>query len=76
MTKFKQLYPGALLTFPYTNHKGEYGIRTATFAGIEYGSNEWYPDPQWFIRTWDLDKNAARSFALNLIDPTQLIIKS
>lgn len=75
MSKFKQLTAGALLTFPYTNYKGEFAIRTVIFSGIEYGSNEWYPEPQWFIRTWDLDKNAPRSFALDRINPAQLSIR-
>lgn len=76
MYRFKQIAPGVLLIFPYTNYKGDYSIRTATFVGIEYGSNEQYPEPQWFIRTWDLDKNAARSFALAKIDPAQIVIKA
>lgn len=66
------LTAGGHYTFPYENYKGEIKQRRVAFEGLDYGSNEWYPEDQWFMRTWDFDKNAPRSFALNKIDPRKI----
>lgn len=60
--------PGDILQFDYENYRGETSLRTVRFEGLDYGDNEWYPQRQWFMRTHDLDKDAARSFALAKID--------
>lgn len=56
--------PTAPLTFIYTNHRGETGQRKVIPMSVRFGSTEWHPKPQWLLRTWDLDKNAEREFAM------------
>lgn len=63
------LKPGALLSFPYLNHENKETIRVVEYRGLQYGCNEWYPEPQWFMLTHDEDRDAPRSFALSRIDP-------
>lgn len=53
------------LVVPYTNWRGEHGERTITPCSIWFGSTEWHPESQWFIRAYDHDKNAYRDFALS-----------
>jgi predicted DNA-binding transcriptional regulator YafY len=48
----------------YTNHRGERGIRRIVPLGIEFGANEWHPEPQWLLRAFDADKKAVRLFAM------------
>ena len=59
---------GQRLRFSYENYRGETSIREVEFVGLDYGNNEWYTERQWFMRTFDFGKNAARSFALAKID--------
>lgn len=65
-------HAGHQISFPYTNHRGETRVRVAEILGVDYGSNEWYPEPQWFLRCTDLEKNVTRSFALARIDPQEI----
>lgn len=53
---------GDILQFNYKNHRDEDSTRTIRFEGLDYGRNDWYPTPGWFMRTWDLDRQQARSF--------------
>lgn len=69
-----QVYlPGEVLQFSYENYRGETSLRTVRFVGLDYGDNEWYSERQWFMRTYDLDKDAARSFALAKIDANAIV---
>jgi len=58
---------GNRIAFEYINHRGEVNLRRIMVLGLDYGSNEWYPNDQWFIRGFDLDTEADRSFALDRI---------
>jgi predicted DNA-binding transcriptional regulator YafY len=60
--------PGDVLRFDYENHRGVTATRKVTFMGLDFGENEWYPEPQWFMRCWDGSRNGYRSFALTRID--------
>lgn len=60
---FVSAKPGDKLVFTYRNHRGEVEPRAVELIGVDYGSNEWYPEPQWFLRGRDMLKNAERSFA-------------
>lgn len=62
------LMMGGWYKFPYVNYKGEHEIRHVRLDGLDFGSNEWYPKDEWFMRTWDPSRGAARSFALSMID--------
>ena len=72
----KVILAGAVLRFPYKNYRGEISNRHAQLLGLDWGENEYYPEPQWLMRCWDFDKRAMRSFALANIDPEQLEVDS
>lgn len=55
------------VAFYYTNHRDESNIRHVYPIGLDFGANEYYPEPQWLLRTWDYAKEAHRSFALDKI---------
>lgn len=60
---FVSAKPGDKLVFTYRNHRGEVEPRAVELIGVDFGSNEWYPEPQWFLRGRDMLKDAERSFA-------------
>lgn len=66
---------GSTLIFPYEDYRGETTQRVVIFKNLQFGSNEWYPEPQWFLHAFDLEKNAYRSFALARLDPSTILIK-
>lgn len=70
----KVYLPGEKLRFPYVNYRGVEEVRTVIFRGLDFGDNEWYPERQWFMRTWDTVRNGDRSFALAKIDPDKIEI--
>ena len=64
----KTFLPGKRLRFDYLNHRDVLEHRDVIFRGLDFGTNEWYPEPQWFMRTYDCVRQADRSFALARID--------
>lgn len=53
------------VTLDYTNHKGERGVRKVVPLNIFFGTSEWHPGPaQWFMNVLDLDRSAARVYAM------------
>jgi len=48
----------------YTNWRGEVSTRSIIPHSVWYGTTQWHPDPQWFLRGFDTDKQAVRDFAL------------
>jgi predicted DNA-binding transcriptional regulator YafY len=48
----------------YRNWKGQIAVRSIEPSGIWYGTTQWHPESQWFLRALDLDKNEWRDFAL------------
>lgn len=48
----------------YKNWRGETSLRTILPGDTVFGSNEWHPEEQWFLKALDLDKNAERIFAM------------
>lgn len=48
----------------YTNYRGERSLRRVLPLGIFWGANEWHPEEQWLLSAMDLEKNAARIFAV------------
>jgi predicted DNA-binding transcriptional regulator YafY len=65
--KIFELHEGQKLTFTYTNYKGEVEVRDVSYICTEFGSNEWYPEPTIFIRCFDFNRNAERSFDVRKI---------
>lgn len=49
----------------YTNWRGETAQREIRPTALWFGSTEWHPEPQWFVRATDLDRGATRDFALS-----------
>ncbi len=64
----RTLFDGSFVSFDYTNHRGETKKREVRFRGLDFGSNEWYPERQWFLRGLDIKREVIRSFALSKID--------
>lgn len=52
------------VTFTYTNWKGVTRQRSAILSRMFWGSNEWHPEPQWLVESYDLEERASRTFAL------------
>lgn len=52
--------------FVYKNYRGETAVRFVFPAALEFiAAPEYYgPERQWFLRCWDYEKRAERSFAL------------
>jgi predicted DNA-binding transcriptional regulator YafY len=48
----------------YTNYRGETAIRKIVPERLWFGKTEWHPQEQWLLDAFDLDKNAARGFAV------------
>lgn len=53
----------------YTNWKGVTSKRVFAGYDIWYGTTEWHPEPQWFIKGFDLKKKEWRDFALKDMKP-------
>jgi hypothetical protein len=56
--------PIVAVAMPYTNHNGERRERVFKPLQVWYGSTKWHPTPQWFMRVWDVEKQAERDYAL------------
>lgn len=55
---------GLELRIGYTNWRGEYAVRRIRPSTLWFGTTEWHPEAQWFLKARDLDKNKDRDFAL------------
>jgi hypothetical protein len=64
--------PGEEYQFRFKNYRGEWETRHVIFRGADYGSNAYYPEPQWFIRCWDIERSESRSLVLTGIDVNTL----
>jgi predicted DNA-binding transcriptional regulator YafY len=51
----------------YTNYRGERTLRAVTPKSIEFSSNEWHSKPQWLLMAFDHEKQADRTFAMEMI---------
>lgn len=54
-----------LLSFVYTNWRGETERRRVRLLGLRRGSTEWHPEPQLLLRAFCLDRQKEREFALS-----------
>ena len=61
------------IEFTYTNWKGETATRRAIFSLLQWGSNEWHPEPQLLVCGYDLDKKAPRTYALKDMSDFKMI---
>lgn len=59
------LQPNTVITFNYTNWKGEYSSnRRMMISEFVFGATEWHREPQFLLTGLDLDKNEIRAFAV------------
>lgn len=49
----------------YTNYKGATKWRYVKPLQYFYGSTEYHPEKQWFLKVFDIEKEAERTYALN-----------
>jgi hypothetical protein len=59
------------LEFRYTNWRGEQSTRRVWPIRIWYGATDYHSDKQWFLKAFDVDKQAERDFALRDMQPDQ-----
>jgi hypothetical protein len=55
------------VTIDYTNYRGERALRRVILGSVKFTSNEWYPEKQWLITAFDIDRNLWRDFAMRNI---------
>ena len=48
----------------YKNWRGETAWREVVPKKIWYGTTEWHPEEQWFLKATDLEKKADRDFVV------------
>lgn len=56
--------------FWYTNWRGEKAQRKAILRCLWWGSTEYHPEEQWFLKAFDTEKQQERDFALKDCDFT------
>lgn len=56
--------PKEFVNVQYTNYRGETGWRTVLPERIWFGTNEWHPEPQWFVDVIDATHGRPRSLAM------------
>ena len=62
------------LEFIYKNHAGETALRRVIPGRIWWGTTDYYPEAQWLLTAYDLDRQAERTFALtSIIQPPREI---
>lgn len=67
----KNLTVGKPITFTYTNWRGTTSVRHVVILSVEYGTTPHHNAAQWFVRCFDIDKKAERTFALSDIHTHQ-----
>jgi predicted DNA-binding transcriptional regulator YafY len=53
-----------VITFDYTNHKGQSARRRIRPLRVWYGTSDYHLGEHWYLRAHDLDKQADRDFQL------------
>lgn len=48
----------------YTNWRGVRSWRKIVPRKIDFGSNEWHPEPQWLLTAYDYPTDSVRQFAM------------
>lgn len=65
-----------VVEFDYKNWKGEVSRRKVVPIQMFYGKTPHHSEPEWLVRSWDLDKNEYRTFAFSgmLTPPTKSVL--
>lgn len=58
------LFQERLITFDYTNHRGEKARRTAKVIKVWWGETSYHSGEQWIFTGYDYDRQANRDFAM------------
>lgn len=48
----------------YTNHRNETAVRLIEPMSIWFGTTEWHPTEQWFLKAKDVERDVRRDFAM------------
>ena len=62
------------LKFQYTNWRGETSERACRAHTLEFGTNEWHKEPTLMLRGYDLSKGGMRSYAVDGIDLSTIVV--
>lgn len=71
----KTYHEGDQIRFDYTDCNGNVERRRGYFRGLDYGEADGQPS-QWWVRTWDFDRESYRSFPLSQIKPETIEVVS
>lgn len=61
------MHPDPVMKFMYLNHRGVLSLRQVIRPQFFFGVTEYYPEEQWYVLALDLDRKAARTFAVKNI---------
>ncbi len=56
-----------LVSFVYTNHRGETAQRYVQPVLLYFGTAPFHETPTWLLDAWDVEKKAHRSFAMDRV---------
>ena len=56
------------ISLVYTNHRGVTNERHIIPRRVFFGTTSYHERPQWLLDCWDVDKHAARTYALGQCD--------
>lgn len=64
-----------IVEFEYRNHVDNYELRRVVPVSLSWGTTEFYPEPTWLLRAWDIERTDWRvfnwkniQFACNLVE--------
>lgn len=64
---------GGASVVAYQNWRGEVAIREIKPICLWFGSTQWHPQDQWFLKAWDVEKQVERDFALHgFVNPKEM----
>lgn len=64
---------GGASVVAYQNWRGEVAIREIKPICLWFGSTQWHPEDQWFLKAWDVEKQVERDFALHgFVNPKEM----
>ena len=64
---------GGASVVAYQNWRGEVAIREIKPICLWFGQTQWHPEDQWFLKAWDVEKQAERDFALHgFVNPKEM----
>ena len=65
--KKENLKQGENVFFTYANYRGETSKRHVKPIEIRFTSTKWYPEIQWLLKAYNLEKKSIREFSFKYI---------